>query len=440
MKKFQFLRRVNSSTSKESSYFDLIAVVLFYCILIATGIFVPTDDYWRHLSSHRYNYDYRQLYFSSTLPSFNLWIGFDVLLALLHQVFGMYSYIVIQIMSLLFYSLGYYFLVKDRISPSIALFFFGLFLCMLRIPIARPSVLLASLFFFLWCYDNKYLRITVPLLTAPFYWLFFICYLPLALKERKVLLSIGVGLIFWCIYGGSEYWHVIANVFLMSANRGEMLVYENLSIISVFISFHICSFVPLFLLFFYEKLTIKEIVKKDIKALLSIIFYSISNQIRYFSDFVAPLLYTYIRHLKKITISKSLAVFTGILPLLLWSIGTKQEIDFRSWGDFPELKGSKILVADILPAFPISYFVYPVKVVPSMEYGFTSKEVQDVVKEIRVKGKIDCSKIESIDADFIVESRTKFTEEEAKSTPCVHLYGSNGKYKIWRIVKEKVIN
>lgn len=352
----------------------------------------------------------------------------------------MHSYIVIQIISLLFYSLGYYFLLKDKISPSTALFFFSLFLCMLRIPIARPSVLLASLFFLLWCYDNKYLRIIVPLLTAPFYWLFFICYLPLVLKERKVLLSIGIGLIFWCIYGESEYWHVIANVFLMSANRGEMLVYENLSIISAFISFHIFSFVPLFLLFFYEKLTIKEIIKKDIKALLSIIFYSIPNQIRYFSDFVAPLLYTYIKHLKSIDIPKSFAVFTSILPLLLWSIGTKQEIDFRSWGNFPELKGSKVLVADILPAFPISYFVYPVKVVPSMEYGFTSKEIQDVIKEIRVKGQVNCSKIRNTDADFIVESQTKFTEEEIKNISCVHLYGVNGKYRIWKVKKEKVIN
>lgn len=427
------LRKEGQNQRDDRLYFWFL--VLIYLVFILSGRLYPPDDFWRHLISNKYDFNYQNLYFNSDVPQANFWLGFDYILSWIHPFLGQYSYIPIQVLVFLFYTIGFYLAFKNKNINNYGtlLFFYVLFLCMLRVPFARPSVLAASLFFLLWFWENRFARVLIPLIAAPLYWLFFIAFTPLILKERFTIISLAGGLIFWIFYAGDEYFTRIVEVFLLSTNRGSVVVPENLSIVNIFLSFHVLSLTPIILLLAYEGISLKELIKTDIKTFIAIIFFCLSNQIRYFSDFVSPLLYSYSRYLKHVKLYKILVVTTFFFPIFIWTTVSKTDVPYSSWQKFDFLKGSKVLVANMPLNFPISYFVYPVKIVPPMEYGWTDTKIQSLIKSIRVDKKFNCSLLSNIDIEYIIESSVEKVSTEEKNFSCVELVGLNGKYRIWKV-------
>lgn len=392
-------------------------IILFISLsLFLSGSVLPQDDYWRHLASSQ-GRDYSSLYFDSYVPKVNLWIGYEKLLSLL----GEKAYVVLQSFTLLVFSLAFYLGTKGS-PPHLRNAMFILLIAILqgRIATSRPAVILSSLFALLWVLDRRIIRVSLAFLFPPTYWLFFIYLIPLLLKERLILIPLLFGFIFWYLYGGESYFYEIFHIVETSMQK-SLPVSENAPLWNILLSKSWFAFIPLFLLFYYYGF--KKALFFDKKSLIGVLYFSLSNQIRYFVDNASFLLLTFVRFLKK---DIPQVVVFALIPLLFVSIPKTQVVS----GDLSLLVNKRVLVADFNPVnFMLAYLVKDIKLTPPMEIEWASKEVKDVIREVKLEGRVSCETLRKTSAEVLVEKDLK-----GKPPECLKLIGLLGEYRVWHIL------
>lgn len=413
-----FLKRVLTYsfglTREDTSFLILLFISLS---LFLSGQILPQDDYWRHLAS-ALGRDYSSLYFDSYVPKINLWIGYEKLLSLL----GEKAYILLQSFTLVCFSLAFYLGTRGA-PPNLRNACFLLLMVILqgRIATARPAVVLSGLFALLWVMESRKLRLLLSFLFAPFYWLFFIYLIPLLLKERLVFIPLLSGFVFWLFYGGEDYFQELLNILRTSAQK-TMPVSENAPLWNVFMSKSWFSFLPPLLIVHYYGF--KAFLSLDRKSLLAGLFFSLSNQIRYFVDNVSFLLLLFVRFLKR---DIPEVVVLLLFPLIFVSAPTTKDIR----QDLSFLENRKVIVADFNPInFILAYRVKNIKLSPPMEIEWANREVKEIIKDVKLRNTLSCETLKKTTAEVLIEKDLKGTKPG-----CLRLVGLLGEYRVWEVLR-----
>jgi len=416
---------------KEESYrvvfWSYTLFLIVFCFIFTYKY--PQDDYWRHLASAFYNFDYSKIYINTYLPSVNCYIGYDIFLSYLYKVFGVYSFVFIQILIIILYSIGFYKKTKNTeyLHVSLLVFIIVIYFLIPRIISARPALFASSLFFLIWCFDeeNTKRRIVIAMLYSlfsPFYWLNFIFIIPLVLfRSRIYLITLFSFCGFWFYYSGLYAYIDIVWHHLTVFKYRPFQISESLSGLFVFLSF--------FLLVLY---LVKGYIAKDKGDFLATIYFICTFQIRYYLDILIPLMSLNIRFLDREKMSKglSLALIIAVLMLTIQykddPIKKIKETCYRC----NELENKRILFGGLYEiTFYLTYYVKNIKVTPPMEIAWTDEKIKNAMKKLKNTKTFDCSILKEYEYDYVIEDTLNYVPE------CLELSGWAHRYRIWKVKK-----
>ena len=285
-----------------------------------------------------------------------------------------------------------------------------------RVLLGRPAVFASGLFLLAYALRDRgrlSWHLLIAVLLPLVYYLFFIYVVPLiAFKRLRIIyvLSLLLGLFFWISLGELSYIQLIFHILTAKANR-LIAVAEGQTFAAGLLSVLVLSAVPL--LFFW---------RKDIKTVLTSVYFLASNQIRYV-EVVVPLWSSLFRFLKVESIPWKLSV-----PLLLFFLSPYAVVSQPEAVSFDRLV--RVAFSNMPEMYRSIYFSKAnIQVIPSMEVGWMPKEVQLFLKDL-TKGKLDCSKVREFRLDYVVEDTLV-----GKLPSCVELERVEGRLRVLRVKK-----
>lgn len=385
----------------------------------------PPDDLLRHIHAWQYQYDYRNM-FDGYPYAFNAWYLFDVMAGFLYQQFGNFSIKLIQLMSVMLFSVAILLNLKGVHQDWKKLvLLFAIWLIAPRLLLARPTLFEMSLMFLAiglaqysfkpWV--DKLIHLTVGLVIASFYHLFFIYLIPLILWKRIYVFPLIIGGISWQVLTGGEYFYAVLDILNFGALRIEGIeVSENLFALPL-------AVLLLGALWLFATRSLRE----GKNWLYTFIWFSLPMQLRYVIDNLMPI--------TLILLAKSWRIrphpFWILLALVLvkFSLGSggfsfKQNDHMKTY-----FSQSAHILADSLGT---NFWVIhhgasqQVKVSPAMEIGFAQPEIQ----QVSVDHKVTCELLWSNHFDLFVERSAV-----SLPLPCLRLKAASPEgYKIWQVL------
>jgi len=388
---------------------DFLFLMFIGCASIFVHPFIPQDDLNRHLVAYLYNYKWQNLYIYSRVPSYDPWIGFDIIAGLLHRLAGYTAFIIIQEISFILFSIAVFIHIR-KTQNSLGLFMYALYayFCYGRLLLGRPAEIVASVSFISLGLPFPF-NIILSTLMVPVYWLFWVYILPLCLWDRRHFITIIAGFIFWCLYSGGEYFKTVSDIIMVTDER-IFKVSENISILYVILPAMVCFWPVLYrAAFMYQ-----------IKDTLMLLYYLLLNQAKLFT----ALIMSSGRFLERARVK--IPDFMVIIAITLIAVHPSGKAEFNS-EDLTLLKNSRVLVLNFdSSVFQLTGMVYPLKIAPSMEIGWTERDIQTLIKKAHTEGKFDCKMFKKYSFDYVIEnSLTEYPE-------CLELVKLAGKYRIWK--------
>ena len=401
-----------SYTSEMNLY---IYIILFVSALMLFHSRLNIDDLLRHLKSHTFGYDYSKVYIHAKyLPSFNPWIGFEVLAGAVHSVFGFQSYIVMQILCSVIVVTGLFLFTRGVEENTRMFMIFLVFLLIQhRLMLARPGEFFTGFLLILWALDdrlNRLIKFAIGIILSPLYWFFFIYLVPLVLKDRIYIYSLIGGVTGWILSTHGEYIRAIINIFNSIGELKNMKIAENMGMFPTLLFFF-----PLFIPVLFG-------FKKDKKTLLGMVWFVLSNQIRYLEN-VLTLSVAYLKHMK---IKIPGFVLLCIFPVLIYFPDRVPSHNY----DLTFLKDKKVFCMDMMSMYDVIYRVDRVKISPLMASIWNDDVVKKIYHE-KLKGNIDCESIKKLGVDYVLEKG-----EFKTNPPCLKFDRVAGPYRVWRIKRE----
>lgn len=378
---------------------------------------LPPDDLLRHLSAYRYDYDYSRMFLYSYVPSFDFYYPFDVVAGLLHRLIGDFAYIPFQVLAVILYGLATVLLLEEtRNNLKTLVVAFVLYLLADRILLGRPAVFASGLFLLAYALRDRgrlSWHLPIAVLLPLVYYLFFIYVIPLiAFRRLRIIyvFSLLLGLFFWINLGELDYIQLIFHILTAKTNR-LIAVAEGQSFAAGLLSVLVLSAVPL--LFFW---------RRDVKTVLTSVYFLASNQIRYV-EVVVPLWSSLFRFLRVENVPWKLSV-----PLLLFLVSPYAVVNRSEVVSFDQ--PVRVAFSNMPEMYRSVYFSKAnIRVIPSMEIGWMSKEVQLFLKDL-TEGKLDCSEVKKLKLDYVVEDTLM-----GELPSCVELERVKGKLRVLKVKK-----
>ena len=404
-------------------------ILLVIAILTLFFSVDPSDDLLRHIHAWQYQYDYRNM-FDGYPYAFNSWYLFDVMAGFLYQQFGNFSIKLIQLMSVMLFSTAILLNLKGVHSDWKKLvLLFAIWLIAPRLLLARPTLFEMGLMFLAiglaqysfkpWV--DKLIHLTVGLVIASFYHLFFIYLIPLILWKRIYIFPLILGVVCWQVLTGGEYLYAVWDILNFGAMRIEGVeVSENLLalpfailLLGVLVLFAIRS------------------IKEEKNWLLTFAWFSLPMQIRYVIDNLMPI--TLILLAKAWHVRPHPFWLLFALVMVKFSLGSGG-FSFKTNENMNAyfLQSEHVLADGLGTNFWVIHHGanQQVKVAPAMEIGFSKPEIQ----QVSIDQKVTCELLWSNKFDTFVE-RTAIS----LPLPCLKLSASSPEgYKIWHVLPRSI--
>lgn len=393
---------------------SVVTILGLFCLSLVIIPVTPADDLLRNLLAYQVGYDYSKMFAFSHFPQYDLYYLFDVSVGILHQAIGYYAFIPVQLACIGIFSFGYLWMLRGvNNNLRFASLIVVLQLVLPRLLLGRPAGFEAGLFLvaFAAIEDERvkwWVHVIIGCLMASFYHLFWLYLIPLAFMRRVYAIPLMAGFCGWAWYGGLEYFEVIKGLLFAKSERPFMISEAASSLTAILPN----AYILLPMCFFW---------RKNIKVVLSAVWFVASNQLRYMEIFV-PLFVSVVRSWNYrphffVVMSLVLVLFTSRQYQNHFAPST-----FK--GQFPP--GSVVLDLTASTYFQILYTNPKIKVSPAFEITWTDKKIQDAVAGAVNKGHFECSSVEKYGFDFIVE-------DNLRDIPaCFQLAGVSKKYRIWK--------
>lgn len=403
---------------------DMFVLCCLYCAALAVFPLEPCDDLLRHMKAYAYGYDYRRMFpFSPGVPSFDMYLPFDVLVGHIHHFFGPYGFIIVQIAAIGLVAGAVYWLMGDATSRNLRFIATAAIVtaCSTRLSLARPATFETGLFLLAIaaCRDQRvkpWFHLVLGLVMAGFYYLFWIYLIPLVFYRRIYWVPLLAGIIGWAVYGGNDYVVVVQQLLMMKGTRG-ISISEAASLVGrdgVHPAILAASalFIPVF---FYWR--------RDRKKLCATAWFILSNQVRYL-EVIVPLLASYAQFW-------NIRLSRGVCLLLFCSLvfirpSTKSADGWLVLHDAVP-RGSRVLCLGMKDMFKVVYGNDHVQVSPCMEPGWDRQGVVAAMARYESQGVLDPS-TDLRQYDFIIEDNLK------QIPPSLRLYKVAGHYRVWSVL------
>lgn len=403
----------------------------------------PADDLLRHIPAYAYGYSHTAMYPHSSLPAFNLYPLFDLVLGVMSKAWG--QYLTLQLVlaaawaSALLLAVRLVAHVNGRLTAGGALLLCLLFASTLseRLFLGRPEVFCA-----LWGVSTLLCTtrwsvaawLAGGLALSGCYWLFpvylaFVLVLPVRWSTR---FAVGAGLLavhmgFWTWHAGSlsTYLQTLALIPVWTANR-LMPVLETTSIWQSFTK-------PAMLLLALLALTGMSGLKRSVRISLCVLgaLFLLTNMARY-SAVLALLFFIAALPLApaiSVFVSKHVgaAVFVLLLPILVAGVAREKVTTLTELPHFTLPAGAKVLTAFDQATFAVPFFnPGRASVVPAMEVGATDKPYQAAAVALS-RGKLTCEQLEPLALTHVVEHSLQTVP------PCLRLIGVQRDWRMWEV-------
>ena len=397
-------------------YHLFIFLLAIWCVGFYAKAFFPKDDLLRHTIAYLWDYDYRIPYqFTSFMPTFDSYIGFDVIMGWLHRFLGDYALAVPQLTALTLVFFATSRLLKDT-DNNVRLILLMVTIQYIagRIMLGRPSIVCSSIMLILYAYDEE-LRGGTKVVTGFFmgvlYYLSFIYFVPLLLKDRKYILSMTGALIFWLAYSHGAFVPETLAV-VTSLNDQNLPVTENKTIIGFY-----------FKMFLFA-LPMIYFGRRDLKTLFSVCYLSLSNQVRYVETILSLMIsfFRFVPDTIRVTPLMTLGAVFFLLVQFPWGV---QQILSEIPARIPA--SSYVLTEDMNAMYQLIYKNPSIHVSPCYAYGWTNKDVQKVIKDIG-RGKLDCEDRALHKFQYLVESNL-----QGQPPRCLDLIAVEQSKRLWKI-------
>lgn len=397
---------------------SIVFCFVLYIFLLLVFPCEPVDDLLRHMKSYTYGYDYRSMYpFSPGVPSWNMYYLFDVFAGKVHLLAGDYAFVIIQALVISVYFVGTWWLLKGSTSRNwrFAVSMISLALVFGRLQLARPSVFEGGLFLIALaaCKEERFPwwgHFLIGCLMTSFYHLFFIYLIPLVLFRRIYLLSMAAGFGGWFAYAGTDYFHNIIRVLTIGSQRGGIKITEASPIYGAMLP-HMYLLIPI--IFYW---------RNDIKRLVAVGWFFLSNQVRYMEGIV-PVLMSYAKHWE-VKISQTVLIIIFISASCFRTVTTPSDSWKALSGVIPS--NSKVLCLGYDSMFKLAFTGDKLRLSPCMDVGWDTNEVKEAILTANTKGTFNIGAFRSGTFDYVVESDLK---EVPKG---MELYKVAGKWRVWK--------
>jgi hypothetical protein len=229
------------------------------------------------------------------------------------------------------------------------------------------------------------------------------------------------GLVWWNYFSNGEYFHVTMGVIFSGITSGGRSVPVS-EMVSLWPSLFLNLFVVIpFVMFF----------RRDIKPGLTAIYFLMTNQIRYL-EAALPIMVNYLRYLK---FKPGILVLFSLISLsILMRVPptVSKDCAFVLNNRFPD--NSRVFDLGWNKHTILHYANPSLKIAPSFEIEWMSKDLIQIISLANSKGKFDCKKFALYDFDYVVESN--LLEKPA----CLELVDVAGKLRIWKPISNKSRN
>jgi hypothetical protein len=390
-------------------------VCFFWVVGFSMKSFYPKDDLLRHTVSYLWNYDYSIPYIYTTFsPSFDQYFSFDRVMGILHQLFGEHALIVPQLfaLTLTFWALAKFMRGADN-NLTLICIIIVLQNTAGRLMLGRPSIVCSSIMLFLMAYNKEIhpsLKLTAAAIMSSFYYLSFIYFPPLILIDRRYILSLLAAIFFWLLYSHGAFISETSAVIVATLYKGNLGITETKTILS----FYLTMFVYTLPLLYYWR--------KDLKTVLSILYLSLTNQVRYVET-IFPLLMSFFRFVNiKISTPITLGVIIMMISVLPWA---PQDMIDDIHTRIPDK--SKVLTENMNTMYQLIFRNPSLHIAPSYSYGLTDSSIQAVIKQIS-SGQLDCSDSALYKFDYLVEESLK-----GGQFSCLELVSVERSKRLWKI-------
>ena len=401
---------------------EIITYLLIYSLFYVISPYEPNDDLLRLMTVYLHNYDFREMYLYSSIPDFNMYIGFTMMAGLVHKVLGSNGYIVIQIAGFILLALSLLYLLKD-VEPNLrmAIVIVAVMIAGNRLVLGRPGGFLSEFMFLGMALsrDKRMNRWWLHLLLGAFmswqYYLFPIYIIPLIAFHWVYLIPLLGGITLWQIWSGGEYLTVCKSVLLSGVGGGgrSLPVGELQSAIPVLLTIGLIFLIPFVWHF-----------RKDWKMALTACYFLVPNQVR-FLETAMPIIISFCRYIKFrpgffiiIGLTAASPFFKPVFPP-----NTPNSSYFK--GKIPH--GSKVFDLNWDMYMRAQYNDTSLKVAPSFELEWLELPLRRVVAEVAKTGKLDCNALRGYQFDYVIE--TKLKEVPA----CLDLVDVSRTVRIWKI-------
>ncbi len=421
---------------------------VFSFLLVLFSLPMPTDDLYRHIVSHLYGYDYRQLYPFMDFPSWNYWIGYEKALAWLQgPPLELSRITVVRIVQLTALVLSYLVVVfsfwkvlKTRADGqywvmAILLVVFPLFAYRAAAN-GRPEI-----FATIWMISA--LLVSAPLwvflgaLIAPIYGLIPIyaigaAFLNTTLRKRVLafvlVLAIQVG--FWLWFTDGKWPEIFGYLHRWVEGR-SLPIAENSSllIMMLFQLKGIAAVGLLVLAWSVYRPAEAQFRTRLLPALFVVIAFAAPNMSRYMAIVVFTLL---------IIAAICLAQRPEALRLSSWVIrvflflavaftGTVKVSNKPPVFDIPV--GSRVFALDGQAALALPFYSSGlIEVIPSMEHGGNAQVIKEALLMAAKTGTLDCGILKEFEITHVVEKSLK-----GEPPACLELQKTDRAWRMWRV-------
>lgn len=436
------------SANQESSpkiWIWLSSIAVIISILgFGVQVFAP-DDLLRSVVAHRFEYDYSRIFGDAPLlPSFNLWIGFEMAAGKLEQMVG--AEIAVRIIVMVIFSafmislsLAIAKLVKE--NPDRWLIVTAIIVATFmsttgwRALIGRPEILFTAVLFAAVWMKPKIWVLTAIVMT-PLYWLspIYACGALLLNTSwtRKVLygaLVASSGLCFWFYYSDGMIFHALSLVPQWEEAR-IMQVGELRPIVGNISSMPFITMIGAILYLMVKRKSVNVPYALPLVIVLSI--YLVPNYARYIGTvggLIAILLAAYIGK-EKISMSGHTKYLVCMLVVFLaFKTAAGKGSETKKMGPEFDIPENAYVLSEFNEGLYNSIMQNPhARFAPSYEFGANTNEVQTILKNYFKEGEFDCEAVKK-------HKFTHFQERELKHMPeCLEL---DQIYRAWRLWKVK---
>jgi len=394
----------------------IISLTIFFAVLMAVTGGIPPDDLLRHLVSHRYEYDWSVVYPYSDIPSFNLWIGFEVLAGWINKIFdgNGFDWKFFQSLCVVVNILGLFAITRRVRDIHVRVFFVLLVMALIwsRLSLGRPAEFLNGFMLLLWGLNDSLTRpwkVFLGTLTVPVYWLWWVYLVPLVLLDYIYIVVLALGAGFWFIYAGPAYLEFLQNLLAsISSTSSTIMMTENVGLFPM-----LFSAAGFFLI---------ALKAKDKRPLLAMFWFMIPNQIRYYESIISLSLAS----LKEQAWRMKSGMFACCLAIIFLFQANENQLNISGKEDLSVLEGHTILCCDMNIMFYLVNRLNRAKFIPSYNLYLDDSPVKQFFQTVLERRDI-CNALKDIQFDYLVDS-----SQIIKNPPCLKLVNLEGPFRIWQ--------